>query len=35
MAVDRVSRRYAVVQAETKHAATEGAAHTLDELLDS
>ncbi len=34
LAVDRVSRRYAVAQGETKAAATEDAARTLSELLD-
>lgn len=35
LAVDRASRRYAVAQADTKTAATEAAARTLTELLDS
>lgn len=34
MAVDRVSRRYAVAQGETKTAATEDAARALRDLLD-
>jgi len=34
LAVDRVSRRYAVAQAETKTAATQAAALALTELLD-
>ena len=34
LAVDRASRRYSVVQAETKTAATEAAARALTELLD-
>jgi len=34
LAVDRVSRRYAAAQAETKIAATQAAAVALTELLD-
>lgn len=35
LAVDRVSRRYAAAQADTKTAATRAAAVALTELLDS
>lgn len=34
LAVDRVSRRYAVAQAETKSAATQAAAAALTQLLE-
>jgi hypothetical protein len=34
LAVDRVSRRYAVAQGRTKTAATQAAAQALTELLD-
>ncbi len=34
LAVDRATRRYAVAQAESKTAATHGAARALTELLD-
>ncbi len=35
LAVDRVSRRHAVAQGETKTAATQAAAQTLTDLLNS